>query len=371
MQIQHLQLQNFRNYDRAELEFDPRMNLIHGSNAQGKSNLLEAICYLGVASSFRAAGELELIRHDQPYFFLSALARGQAQGRLEIAAAMNRRQQRRWTVNNQHLTRLADMIGVLHIVVFAPEDVALVKGGPEPRRRYLNRQLSQLDRVYCRQVIQYNQVLRQRNACLKLWEQQRDPEQLAAWSQQLVTLGAAISLARERLTEKLRPRLQQLHCQLAPGEELDLRYQPSPRREAASGSDGGEEELRQLFRQELARLERAELARGLTLAGPHRDEVALTINGRSARDFASQGQQRTAALSLRLAELELARDQRGEYPLLLMDDVFSELDPSRRQQLIALTAGKAQTFITAVDPDLPLSAGRRFLIREGTAEIRG
>lgn len=364
MILKRLKLENFRNYALAELYWDEQVNLICGRNAQGKSNLLEAVCYLGVASSFRGAGEADLIRYGQPHFYLEADILSAQAGRLRLAAAADRRRQRRWTINREPRTRLADIVGVFHTVIFAPEDIYLVKAGPDARRRYLNRQMSQLDREYCRLLIDYNRVLRQRNACLKQWETAPDQAQLEIWTDQLARLGGAVVVARRDVTARLGPLAAALHAALSGGESLDLRYQSAILgRDNAQAATAAEAET--IFRAELARCQRAELLRGVTLAGPHRDELAIRLDGRPAREFASQGQQRTVALALKLAELELGREVRGEYPVLLLDDVLSELDSQRRAAILRYTEGRAQTFITAVDDALPLAVGKRFQINAG------
>ena len=369
MRIRYLKLDNFRNYASEELYWDEQINLLHGLNAQGKSNLLEAVCYLGIATSFRGASEQDLIRWGEDYFFVAGQVLRENGGKLDLSAAANRRKQRRWRVNGEPRNRLSDVVGLLHTVIFAPEDIDLVKAGPDSRRRFLNQLLSQLDQDYCRLLINYNRVLRQRNAQLKLWDlsaqgenELSQLEQLAVWDQQLAELGAPVALRRQQTVERLSEIACDLHRGLSGGEELSLVYENSfsPRQKLAS-VDQAEE----AFRTELARVARSEQQRGASLVGPHRDELAIMIDGKPARSFGSQGQQRTAALSLKLAELELARTERGEYPVLLLDDVLSELDERRRREIMRLAVGKTQTFITAVDGDLPRLGGKRWRIEGG------
>ena len=356
MIIKRLKLTNFRNYSACEQLWNEHINILYGLNAQGKSNLLEAICYLGLASSFRAAADTELIGWEEDYFYLEADIVSELSGRIHMSTAFNREKKRRWLIDHTPKTRLADTVGVFHTVVFAPEDINLIKGGPEMRRRYLNRQISQLDQEYCHRLIRYNHLVRQRNACLKSWEQHHDNEQLEIWNEQLLELGNSISLHRHRIIKDLAPLAAQMHENLSGGEQLQLRYVPSAR--ASSGEYGENFDTlcaRELYERGLKRVEQSEKLRGLSLCGPHRDEIIISVNNHSARDFCSQGQQRTAALSLKLAELELAARLRGEYPVLLLDDVFSELDKKRRRRILEQTVEKAQTFITSVDrvEDLP------------------
>jgi DNA replication and repair protein RecF len=367
MIIKKLKLENWRNYYQTEICFDEKINLIHGANAQGKTNLLEAISYLGLASSFRNSQETDLINNDQQYFYLEAELLSQIKGKITISAAMDRSKKRKWLVNHQPSHRLLDIIGIFHTVVFSPEDIYLVKGSPQLRRRWLNRQISQIDPLYCRQLLVYNQVLKQRNACLKNWQQHSDDEALAIWDQQLVDSGSRICQQRNQSIKDLNQLAKELHQELSGGEELSLFYQNSI---AAREEIADIEQLAQKFAAELAARAEAERFRGLTLVGPHRDDIGILLNQLPARDFASQGQQRTLAISLKLSELELAYKHKGEYPVLLLDDVLSELDGQRRQRILRLPE-QIQTFITAAIDDLPLNTGKKLLVKakDGIARI--
>lgn len=217
------------------------------------------------------------------------------------------------------------------------------KAGPGCRGRWLNRQISQIDPAYCHTLVNYNHILRQRNACLKAWERMPDEDTLAVWNDQLVEYGSQISLRRQQIIAALNQIAAPLHDDLATGEGLELRYQCNiTGRESFSSAAG----LVELYRRELQRHSHAERLRGATLVGPHRDDINILINGDAARDFASQGQQRTLALSLKLSELELAYAEKGEYPVLLLDDALSELDDQRGRRILELPA-KTQTFISA------------------------
>lgn len=364
MLIRRLKLQHFRNYQQQELLWDGRLNLLYGANAQGKSNLLEAIYYLGIASSFRAQHDSELIRHEDEHFFLEAEVESEIQGKIRLTAALNRAGKRMWTVNGEHKQRLVDVVGIFHTVLFAPEDIALVKAGPDARRRYINRQMSQADRAYCRLLLQYNHILKQRNACLKAMREGGDAAQLEIWSEQLTRAGGEIMLRRADTAQRLAPLARELHAALSNGEQLDLAYASAicGREPIASAAQAAA-----LFQAALRRRRQQELLQGITLIGPHRDDLLLLLNGRAARDYASQGQQRTAALALKLAELELARELRGEYPALLLDDVMSELDAGRRRQILNLAVDKTQTFISAVEDNFSFQQGKRWRIEQGCA----
>jgi DNA replication and repair protein RecF len=359
MIIKRLKLKNWRNYQAEEIRWDDSLNIIYGRNAQGKTNLLEAISYLGLASSFRDAADTDLIYREQEYFYLEADIYSLSDADFTISAALNRAKKRRWLVNGQPRQRLVDMVGLFHTVIFAPEDVYLVKGGPELRRRWLNRLISQLDPVYCRTLLTYNQVLRQRNAGLRLPPEVLDAAALVVWDKQLIEYGSEITIRRRQALTALSPLAAEQHARLSGGEKLSLRYQS-----AVAGREefNSREELIELFSRELARHASAERLRGCTLVGPHRDEIKISVDGQPARDFASQGQQRTLAVSMKLAELETAFLERGEYPVLLLDDVLSELDEKRRSRLLELPE-KTQTFISAADFDLAvLGRGRKWLV---------
>ena len=368
MIIKRLKLENWRNYLHQEALFDESVNIISGANAQGKTNLLEAISYLGMASSFRTTDDLDLINKNKQHFYLEAEAYSATQGRLTISAAMNRDKKRKWVVNGQPRRRLVDIVGIFHTVIFSPEDIYLVKGGPGCRRRWLNRQISQIDPAYCHTLVNYNHILRQRNACLKAWERMPDEDTLAVWNDQLVEYGSQISLRRQQIIAALNQIAAPLHDDLATGEGLELRYQCNI---AGRESFSSAAELAELYRRELQRHSHAERLRGATLVGPHRDDINILINGDAARDFASQGQQRTLALSLKLSELELAYAEKGEYPVLLLDDALSELDDQRGRRILELPA-KTQTFISAATLPSAINQGTKWLVQaiDGVAHLQ-
>ena len=360
MLLNSLQLINFRNYASATASFSPRLNLFYGENAQGKSNLLEAICYLALNSSFREAGDGEILGWGQDFFRLQAQA-SSSKAQLELAIGYDRSKRKSWQINGLPQTKLHQVLGHLHVVIFSPADLALVQAGPQVRRRFLNREMVQLSPDFCSLLVRYNQVIRQRNAVLKTG--QTGPL-LLAWNQQLVTLGSQIICRRLALLQRLKPLAASFQRGLSgKREEITLKYRGiAPEEQLLASSP---EQLQELFWQRLTRLEEAEKSRGISLLGPHRDDLELEINGKNARQYGSQGQQRTAALALKLAELELAREERGEYPLLLLDDVLSELDPLRRQQLLEMTSGLTQTFITTTDNQFRLEGAKAYHISGG------
>lgn len=357
MQINRLYIENFRNYHQQQAEFDPNLNLITGKNAQGKSNLLEAIGYLSMASSFRGCGEGELIQWEKDYFYLQGHIESKNES-FSLSAAVNKQKRRKWRIDQQVCRKLNEIIGRFHTVTFAPEDLLLIKGGPTLRRRYINRQMSQLYPEYFSLLVRYNQVVKQRNQCLK---QQRE-DVLPLWDYQFIDLAAKITQRRLQLIGLLRPIVENVQESLQQGEKLTLHYQSYA---LASGDEEqmDEESLRRQLTMQVERMRRGELCRGISLCGPHRDDLAIDIDGVSSRAYASQGQQRSAALALKLAELAIAKEIRGEYPVLLLDDVLSELDGQRQKNLLRLTMGKTQTFLTATH--FSFSRGRQWHVEKG------
>lgn len=362
MKLTRLRIDNFRNYEKEEIFWDEAMNIICGMNAQGKSNLLEAISYLSLASSFRQSADSELIGWGKDFFYLEGDVTDR-QRKLTVAAAYDRQKGRRWKINGTQKHKLQQILGYFHTVVFSPEDLDIVKCGPQSRRRQLNRQMVQLFPEYCSLLVGYNQVLKQRNSLLKsAWKKDIRTE-LAAWDVQMADFAGRIIRMRLDTVFLLSPLAQEAHARLSKQEKLTMEYQsllPQTEMEKMTVKD-----ISTVFLKKLEKLREAECARGMTLSGPHRDDLHLCINGVSARNFASQGQQRTVALSWKLAELELAFATRGEYPVLLLDDVMSELDINRREQLLFLMRDKAQTFITATDINFSLNGGKKIIVSQG------
>jgi len=360
-------VENFRNYQQADIEWHEQINLLTGLNAQGKSNLLEAVCYLSLATSFRAATEQELLNRSAPHFYVEGAIFSAFRGEFAISAAYDRAKNKRWRVDGQEQQRKSDVVGQFHTVIFSPEDIDLVKAGPAERRRFLNRQISQLYPEHCRHLLRYNKILAQRNSFLRqlaggVSSASRAEETLEIWDKQLTELGGMILWQRRQVLQQLTPLAMELHAQLSGGEQLSMRYKSfTGAMEAATVK-----ELRELFSAELKRLRATEILRGATLVGPHRDDIIIAIGGEIAKSYASQGQQRTAALALKLAELKLARQHKGEWPVLLLDDVLSELDERRRQGLLRHISGQTQTFITATQTEPGLPAARIWHIENGT-----
>lgn len=356
MYLHSLHLRQFRNYLDQQVTFTAPKTILVGNNAQGKSNLLEGVELLSTLRSHRTSRDRDLIRENQP--------QGQVMGNLErysgpMELALTLRQTGRRTamVNGETLRRQLDFLGLLNMVQFSSLDLDLVRGGPEQRRQWLDMLLLQLEPVYAHILQQYNQVLRQRNALLKgaarlngeRMEAEGLPvvssqslEELALWDAQLAVTGSRVIRRRARVVQRLAPLAYAWHQAISGStEELELRYRPNVGLEEDSP-----EQLQKVFLERIQERTIAEKHQGTTLVGPHRDEVEFSINQTPARQYGSQGQQRTLVLALKLAELKLIEDVIGEPPLLLLDDVLAELDLHRQNQLLDAIQDRFQTLIT-------------------------
>ncbi len=360
MRLTHLTLHNFRNYVRLELDLLPGVTLLLGDNAQGKTNLLEAIYYLATSRSPHAGAERELVnwlaveQEPLPYARLAGqVVRAERELTIEITLtrqAHNGYRYRKQIRLNGVSRRAMDLLGRLTAVLFTPEDIALVSGSPGRRRRYLDAMLCQIDPAYCRALTRYNKIVTQRNALLRdLRERGGDPAQLTFWDEQLVEHGALLVARRRAALTALDDLAGAVHGALTDGaEHLRLRYEPS----VTLSDEATTEAIGVAFRRQLLDLRPREIPAGVTLVGPHRDEVRFSIHGVDAGVYGSRGQQRTTALALKLAEVQLMHRETGHRPVLLLDDVLSELDRHRRRFLlrwVASAEGPEQTVVTATD----------------------
>ena len=350
--IVRLRVHCFRNYPEATVRFGPGLNVIHGQNAQGKTNLLEAIATLALTRSPRttSSGDLLLWTED------AALAEADVT-RPPADVTLSVRYQRDPSTGRVSRVTAVDgkprpargVLGVCPVVLFWPEDLALVRGGPEGRRRFLDVILAQTDQQAVAHMSRYRRVLEQRNALLhqlRLGGGARDS--LNSFTGELAHHGAWLEVARSRLTDALAPLAAlSLHDLSGHRERVSLRYAPAHAASIADSVEAAEQVLLGTLRERASE----EVARGITLAGPHRDDLAFDLDGRAARGTASQGQQRSIVLACKLAEVRYLQDASGVAPVILLDDVLSELDPQRRGSLLALLAeGRHQVLVTATEP---------------------
>lgn len=347
MRITELQLMNFRNYTSLRLEPDDGLCVFTGDNAAGKTNILESVFLCALGRSHRTTRDAELI-HDGEQAGMVSLTIQTRGGTRTISCRLMQGERKRIRIDGTALARSGELMGCLNTVLFAPEDLMLVKGGPGERRRFLDMEISQLKPDYYYTLQRYNEALKQRNALLK--EEYLDLEQMDAWEEQLGYLGARVTCDRAAFMDKLTGIAGQVHLKLSGGREtLVLGYRPHL-------TGGSEEEIANLAREKLAQSREKDMYRGSTTVGPHRDDIAMDLDGTDVRVYGSQGQQRTVVLSLKLSELEIMRQLRGEPPVLLLDDVFSELD-RRRQQMLLKAVSDCQTFITCTHLEELTAAG--------------
>lgn len=368
MYLEELHLHQYRNYQDQRLTLNRGVNIFMGENGQGKTNLLESIYYLATGGNFRGNKDLELIRWNDDYFRLEARLRRETSSRvfdLEIYADRGRSKQIK--INGVKYRRTADLLGYLQVVLFSPEDLVIIKGGPSERRRYIDQEICQLDGKYYTLIQQYKKVLQQRNNLLKsIAYRKGGSDELSVWNEQLVNYGSPIIYRRLQFLKILVPIARRMQKGLTDdGEVFNVTYQSS------LGPIGQLElaDIAEVFRRVLAEKGGEELRRGVTLWGPHRDDLIFYLNGYELKTYGSQGQQRTGILSLKLAELETFRRHNGEYPLLLLDDVMSELDDRRRGYLLDIIRdNQIQTIITGANIELitkEIAQDDIFVIKEG------
>ncbi|HIZ53441.1 DNA replication/repair protein RecF [Enterococcus eurekensis] len=343
MRLNELQIKNFRNYKEAHLTFDKNLVIFLGENAQGKTNLLESIFVLSMTRSHRTTQEQELIGWDEGNAYIKGLVQKKhATVPLELLLT---KKGRKTKVNHIEQKKLSSYVGQMNVILFAPEDLSLVKGSPQLRRRFLDMEIGQINPIYLYDLVQYQKILKQRNQYLKqLFEKkQTDELYLDILTEQLVDFGSKIFLARQFFVKRLEYWANQLHGQISQGKEtLAIEYVSSLPLLTTTDL----ETIKADFLTALAKSREKERYRQMTTVGPHRDDLIFLINEKNVQTFGSQGQQRTTALSVRLAEIDLIHEETGEYPILLLDDVMSELDDSRQLHLLQTIEGKVQTFLT-------------------------
>ncbi|MEH2135832.1 DNA replication/repair protein RecF [Nostoc sp.] len=345
MYLKTLNLRQFRNYQDQKVEFNAAKTILVGNNAQGKSNLLEAVELLATLRSHRMTRDRDLVQEGEAIAQINATLERQT-GISDLTLTLRRNGRRSVAINGESIRRQMDFLGVLNAVQFSSLDLDLVRGGPEGRRNWLDTLLIQLEPVYAHILHQYNHVLRQRNAFLKRHVETLNAtslqSELAVWDAQLATTGTRVIRRRDRAIQRLAPIASAWHASISGSTEvLQIQYMPNIPLE-----NNHPEEVQQAFLAKIQQRTVAELHQGTTLVGPHRDEVELTINQTPARQYGSQGQQRTLVLALKLAELQLIEEIVQEPPLLLLDDVLAELDLSRQNQLLDAIQDRFQTLIT-------------------------
>jgi len=373
MFIKHLSLASFRNYKNAEIALQPGVNLLVGPNGQGKTNLVEAIRYLSTLSSHRVAGYLPLIKQDEPQAAVRAMA-SHADRDILIELELNRDSANKARVNKSPVPRVRDILGLVNSVTFAPEDLDIVKRDPTNRRAFIDELVVQVWPRFAGVYSDYDRVLKQRNTLLKTARQTGAKgsalSTLDAWDQSLVSYGSEIIAARVDLVERLRPHLFDAYQSIAIANNEPRILVKSSLLGTSIPSGWGDDddsedleyiqtadraEIEALYSAKLATVRSKELERGITLVGPHRDDLVLMLGTLPAKGYASHGESWSYALALRLASIALLRaETRTGDPILILDDVFAELDAGRRARLAGMVAGNEQVLITAaVAEDVP------------------
>jgi len=348
MHIEQLQLTNYRNYDKLSVSFDDKINVIIGENAQGKTNLMESMYALSFTKSHRTSHEKELIQWDADYAKIEGRVTKRKQSfPLELVFSSKGKKAK---LNRLEQKRLSDYIGAINVVMFAPEDLTLVKGSPQIRRRFIDMELGQIQPAYIYHLGQYQKLLKQRNHLLKdlQRQQQKDLVLLRVLTEQLSYHASELLVRRFAFIDLLTKWAGPIHYGISHQlENLEIRYHAS----VEVSEEANREKIENIYADKFRELEEREIDRGTTLIGPHRDDLLFYVNTKNVQTYGSQGQQRTTALSLKLAEIELIRTEVGEYPILLLDDVLSELDDSRQSHLLNTIEGKVQTFVSTTSVD--------------------
>ena len=356
MQLAHLRLRDFRNYGRLDVDFAPGFHVLLGDNAQGKTNILEAIYLMATLRSFRGVGGAQMIRHGQKGYFVGGRVIGSGECTIKMYGSAS---ERKLSLNDQPVKRLGDFLGTLRVVVFCTEDLQLVKGTGRVRRRFMDLLLTQTYPHYLPLLQRYALALKSRNALLK--QRVMDEQALESFSRELVILGNQMIQLRQELVPKLSPLTRLAYQRISrDAEELRLDYAPS---------------IRGDFATELARSRSRERTFRSTLIGPHRDDLQLLLNDKSALQFGSEGQKRSLAIALKMAQAEYLTSLHSAPPILLIDDVMGELDIKRRGGLMPLLErshqARGQVFMTCTEESWPTELGRqlhRWRIRSGALQ---
>ncbi len=341
MQVELLELNNFRNYDSLSIKFGPGVNIIYGENGQGKTNILESIYMCSTGKSHKGSKEREIIRQETDEAHIKAEFLSEA-GRRRVDIHLKKNKEKGMAINKIPLKKLSELYGKISVVIFSTEDLDIIKRGPSDRRRFIDIELCQIDPVYVENIIVYNKILGQRRELFKKLEETGEKvgsltETLDIWDLQLVNYGTEIIKRRRQFIDEINSTVKEIHSEITSGTEvLKLKYQPSVNEED--------------FYEELLRSRERDSYLKQTSVGPHRDDFSFFSNGTDMKTYGSNGQQRTCALSLKLSEIRMIEERKKEKPVLLLDDVLSELDRSRQKMLIK-SLKDTQTIITCTGID--------------------
>ena len=370
MILKTVEITNFRNYAQEKVELNDNINFFIGENGQGKTNFLEMVYYLALGRSFKNIKDDEIINWHKDFFKIKGtLYKENINRDFEIEITYERKGKKTIKINGVIYRKLSDLLGVLQVSTFTPEDLTIIKDGPQKRRKYMDLEISQLKKGYYNNLLDYYRVIKQRNNLLKeINFNQENHALLEVWDNQLINLGSRIIKERMEFLKILVPLSRKFQWEISKGQEkLDITYNSV----LVKNPYEGQKEIINNFKKEIKEKKQEEIKKGITLVGPHRDDLIFYINGKELKKYGSQGQQRSAVLSLKVAELKLFYNDTGDYPILLLDDVMSELDDTRRNFLTnIIRKNNIQSLITGANEELKGNslAKEVFKVREGKIE---
>lgn len=356
MKIETLEIKNFRNYNSLKISFDEKENIFIGKNAQGKTNLLESIFYCCIGKSFKNCKDKEIIQWEKEDASIKMIVNKKYRD-VAIEVLFNKQKKKIVKINGLPIRKIGELIGEVNVVFFSPQEMKLVKESPEERRKFMDIDISQNNKRYFYQLSRYEKILANRNKLFKICSSlEAVKETIDIWDRALIASAKVIAFERKKFIDEISPYAEKANNFISGGKEkLKLEYRC-----------GCDVPLDEKFEENMSKLLKRNLEKdfkvGFTRFGVHRDDIDIYLNDVEVKNYGSQGQQRTVALSLKLAELENMKQKQGEYPILLLDDVFSELDPDRQKRLLKFV-GRTQTFITCTN-DRKIS-GRNFVIQNG------
>lgn len=367
MFCKRIEYTDFRNIEDSSIDFSPETTILYGKNAQGKTNMLEGVYLFAQGKSHRAGRDSELIRFGAERARLSMVY--ESEGRENTLSLLIEGGRHKISYKNGiRLERLSEMIGNFRAVLFSPEHLAIIKAGPSERRAFLDVAISQLRPVYMRTLQRYNTILMQRNALLKNIKNGASPSTLESWSEQLAEYAARVAVVRADYAEKLSKIASLLYSDMTgTREDISISYHGTSR---LGGDYGDEVRVREIYRRQLTENTEREIFLGSTQYGVHKDDVDILLDGREAKFFASQGQQRSIVLTMKLAEGEYSKRQTGEYPVFLLDDILSELDPARRSYIVSGIKDR-QVIITSCDTSVKrrIKGGISYYVKAGVPTL--
>jgi DNA replication and repair protein RecF len=367
MKLISLEMTDFRNYGQTHINFDFHKNFIVGNNAQGKSNILEAIYLSCLSKSFRTSREKEAIAFSKQNFLIKAEFKFDNENKQKVILLCSHNNGKEISINRKRISRISEFIGNFPVVLSSPDEYNLTTGPPPERRKFIDILLSQISKKYIHFLIEYFRILKQKNAILLNWKLtgKQNQTELEPWNERLVQIGSKIIDFRNKFLQQLSINIRDIYSKLVLNDEqLDFTYQPNVEFNSS-------EEIEQCFATKLLQISNKELQRGTSLAGPHRDDFIFKINGHDLKKFGSRGQHKTVLISLAAAEYELIKNLTEETPILLIDDLYSELDKNRENNILNLIEGFGQVFITSTEihnQDSNKEKSKQFFVKSGTIQ---